>query len=367
MIDAGNSNLILFSSYIRTFLCIAYTVLALLSANAYPVAAAADHRLANMAEQVARQFLMEHGLPEDYDRLPYTLNHPAFSNYSGKYRELRIPSGGARPASSINLEQLPLHSLIVKAFYYRVKQPADCDLRNGRIAALLIDDRVGNAAERSLICPVEVRILHLNERGWRGHVYVASSTQESVWRPVHQGKKVSVTLRESQINTDTFEYDVPSIGDCANCHFGSEGILPIGLADENGVIWLSQSEAILAKPPAGDQNMDPESLARQYLEINCAHCHSREGLAASSALYLDAEQPLGLHLGLCKPVVASGSDFGVNAYAIQPGDAESSVIIQRMRSRAAGKKMPELGQSTVDHYGIQLVSDWIDSLDGGCQ
>ena len=37
-----------------------------------------------------------------------------------------------------------------------------------------------------------------------------------------------------------------------------------------------------------------------------------------------------------------------------------------MKSNDNGARMPELGRSLVREEGVQLIADWIASLEGGC-
>jgi hypothetical protein len=53
-------------------------------------------------------------------------------------------------------------------------------------------------------------------------------------------------------------------------------------------------------------------------------------------------------------------------YGIVPGQPDSSFLVYRMESDDPGVMMPELGRVIPHQEGIQLVRDWIASLEGNC-
>ena len=66
----------------------------------------------------------------------------------------------------------------------------------------------------------------------------------------------------------------------------------------------------------------------------------------------------------CNVVPLSG-DLGVaGARIIAPGSADQSVLIERANRRDS-YGMPPLGSTVVDAAGMQLLTDWVNSL-GAC-
>ena len=59
--------------------------------------------------------------------------------------------------------------------------------------------------------------------------------------------------------------------------------------------------------------------ARAYLDVNCAHCHNREGAASNSGLYLGLEESDPTAIGLFKRPVAAGRGRGGFEFVIEPG------------------------------------------------
>jgi hypothetical protein len=48
---------------------------------------------------------------------------------------------------------------------------------------------------------------------------------------------------------------------------------------------------------------------------------------------------------------------------VVPGQADKSILIHRMNSTEVGVAMPELGRSTVHQEGVELIRQWINSLE----
>ena len=143
-------------------------------------------------------------------------------------------------------------------------------------------------------------------------------------------------------------------------HWTALGLLtdaPASAEAPRNVAW--QGELPLAGAALDD-------AARAYLDINCAHCHSRTGPADTSGLYLEAHEPVGPHLGVCKLPIAAGRGTGDRRYDIVPGAAEESIITHRLASVQADVMMPELGRALQHEEGVALITAWIDAMSGGC-
>ncbi|MBD3648037.1 MAG: hypothetical protein HUJ31_11435, partial [Pseudomonadales bacterium] len=109
-----------------------------------------------------------------------------------------------------------------------------------------------------------------------------------------------------------------------------------------------------------------EVRARDYLDINCGHCHSPTGSADTSGLFLHAAETSLRRLGVCKPPIAAGRGSGGRSVSIWPGRPEASIMVYRMEATDPGTLMPELGRSLVHEEGVQLIAEWIRSLEGEC-
>ena len=58
----------------------------------------------------------------------------------------------------------------------------------------------------------------------------------------------------------------------------------------------------------------------------------------------------------------NAGDLGIaNAQLIAPGEAARSVVVSRV-NRTDANMMPPLARHTIDTAGVQLLTDWINSL-----
>ena len=116
-------------------------------------------------------------------------------------------------------------------------------------------------------------------------------------------------------------------------------------------------------PNAYDASAPLEQRARAYLDVNCAHCHNPAGPAHTSGLDLSWSQSDPALWGVRKRPVAAGRGSAGFEFAIDPGQPERSILLHRMQSTDPGVMMPELGRQLVDDRAVQLMRDWIASMD----
>ncbi|MBY5994178.1 parallel beta-helix domain-containing protein [Ferrimonas balearica] len=309
--------------------------------------------------------------------LPYDLNSALFTDYATKYRYVFVPGGQAAEYSDQEVFDFPVGSVLVKTF-------------------AMPDDTAtpGNENEEIL----ETRLLIHREAGWSALPYVwnAAKDEAGLAKPgsimnqsvVHQGETIE------------FDYVVPSINQCKQCHqfSGDDGIarfMPIGPKARylNGDYAYNDGSAnqlthwaghgILTGVPAdlatvqtvpafellgngdlsGATDAQVMDLAKGYLDINCAHCHRPEGNASNTGLKLEYWRPYAgneqAH-GECKSPVAYGG--GSLGFDIVPGDPESSIMHYRMASTDPGDRMPEIGRSLAHDAGVDLIREWITRL-----
>ena len=115
--------------------------------------------------------------------------------------------------------------------------------------------------------------------------------------------------------------------------------------------------ARFAAPDAGDATL--EVRARNYLGVNCAHCHTMYG-GGNSAMDFDWLVPRSEMRALGEP--PAHGDFGLpQARVIAPGAAARSVVIPRVSTRGPGQ-MPPVGTRVADPAGTRLLVEWIESL-----
>jgi len=317
---------------------------------------------------------------------PYDLNTPLFTDYAHKQRTIWMPAGvQARFRENAPLD-FPVGTVITKTFYYPRGQGANVVLELDRV-----DGWQPNGLDLENIRLMETRILVHRQTGWLALPYVWNEDQTEA-RLARAGDVQRLTMMDASGDELSFAYVVPNSNQCAGCHATNNttrDIQPIGPAARHlnrdydfpsGT--MNQLENLISRryldtwpgadiTPAASNYLDPESdldrRARDYLDINCAHCHNSVGAADTSGLLLEHDALTGANLGLCKLPIAAGSGTGGHRYDIVPGDPDQSIFIYRMNSTSPDIMMPELGRSLVHQEGVALIREWIASLDGNCE
>jgi len=323
---------------------------------------------------------------------PYDLNTALFSDYALKLRTVWIPDG-AGPALYHEREafEFPVGTVVTKTFYYpRAGAGFDRVSRDG--APMAHFD--GRALDLSAVRLIETRLLVRREAGWEAFPYVWDEAQREA-RLARAGAFIDLTLVSAGGGVERIDYMVPDVNQCAACHVtdASDGALRLigprarhvnsdfeyfeGAANQlerwmqDGLLSGAPDPDAAPRAPAWHEDVTLagarlDAAARAYLDINCAHCHSRTGPARTSGLYLEPWEPDGPNLGICKPPIAAGRGTGGRRYSIVPGDAHASILHLRMDSVQAAVMMPELGRSSIHREGAALIAAWIDAMSGGC-
>lgn len=283
-----------------------------------------------------------------------------FTDYALKTRFVHLPEGVKATITDDELN-LPKGTTLIKNFFY----PADFRTPEG---------------ERRII---ETRLMIHEETGWEAYPYIWNESQTDAFLKV-VGGEIKVKYVDVQGNDQVINYLVPNKNQCKSCHNKSEIMAPIGVKVQhlnneldfgNGrknqlAHWteLEKLEGFLGESahPAminyEDSSLLLNDRAMAYLDINCAHCHSAEGPASTSGLFLSYDQTDPMKLGINKTPVAAGFGAGKFKFDIVPGKADESIITHRMNSTQVGVAMPELGRTTIHEEGVELIREWINSL-----
>ena len=309
--------------------------------------------------------------------VPYELNMPLFSDYALKLRAIYIPEGESATYQENDAFDYPVGTLILKNFLL----PADMrePEKNQRL--------------------METRLLIRQEAGWEQWPYTWTEDASSA-KLDRAGEIIPVSFIDEAGETVEFTYLVPQKNQCAQCHElvdtqdeGARYITPIGpkarhlnrdvvtedgeknqlqfLADAGLLTGLpsldqvdrSATEATLADPSALSSEQLDES-ARDYLDINCAHCHNPQGVnGVSSQLFLNHDNTEDFNLGICKKPGSAGEGTGGFVYDILPGNADESILVYRTETQELGAIMPLLGRSLVHDEGVAVLRAWIDGME----
>ena len=333
--------------------------------------------------------------------IPYDMSTPLFTDYATKYRFVFVPDGEAATYSDHEVMEFPVGTVLVKTFS-------------------MPEDTANRGVNETNI---ETRLLVHRADGWTAIPYYWDSATDASY--IVTGKTIAVTIThdDNDPETDnslTFDYGVPQKNQCTNCH----AVVPVlsGPEDKRKSIFkpigpkarflntdydyaggtenqLTHWEAAgiltgapldktsIAAAPVFKDTTDISALstenlntmARGYLDINCAHCH-RDGLTIPESNYAGAAGDSGLtvefnrdfdtesgRFGVCKTAVAGGypaDDGGYNQYPrdVIPEHADRSYLLYRMNTNDGRHKMPELGRASIHTEGVALIRAWINSL-----
>ena len=293
---------------------------------------------------------------------PYTVTSPLFSDYTAKYRFIRLPPGARITYSPRGVWRLPVGTVLVKTFAY------------------LNDARDGSRGQRLL----ETRVLIKTAEGFIPHTYVWNDAQTEAIRRV-AGVNLDTVWIDSSGATRNHVYTVPNTNQCLTCH-GQQGMTDtLGLrneqidrarADGTG----NQIDDMVARgmfdvtpPPAAmrtrfvdprDESQALEERARSYLHGNCAHCHNPNdrSMARSSGLNLDISETSPVNLGVCRRPNSAGRGTGGRFFDVVPGHADQSVMVFRMETTDSELRMPQVGTNLPAAFGVEIVSRWINAM-----
>jgi uncharacterized repeat protein (TIGR03806 family) len=294
--------------------------------------------------------------------IPYDLNSPLFSDYTEKFRFVKLPPGTSAEYREDEAFEFPVGTIIAKTFAY----PHDArDPSQGRRL-------------------LETRILKREADGWVGIPYIWNAEQTEATRQV-AGDLVDVTWIDAHGNEQSNNYIIPNANQCKGCHKQGDDLEPLGpkarhlnkdftYSDgiENQLAHWTRLGALKGAPNPKDAPRvavwdDPHSgsldeRARAWLEINCAHCHNPIGPARNSGLDLRVAQTEPRKFGVFKTAVAAGRGSGGFDFDIVPGHPEQSIFVFRLTSTDPGIMMPELGKRMVHAEGVELIREWIAAM-----
>lgn len=308
-------------------------------------------------------------LSYNQDVVPYDLNAPLFSDYAIKDRALWIPPGTSITYDPLNAFDFPIGSAIIKTFSFApdLRQPA-------------IDRRV-----------IETRVMVRYPHGWQTFPYVWRSDGSDADYFV-RGKVETLDFIDPLGASRQASYLVPQKNQCISCHEvaldGSQRLTtiigpkarhlnrPRPGGTENQLRHWADLGILTGLPPlmevpsatplstagstVGWSYAEVSRAARDYLDINCAHCHNPRAVqGVTSQLYLNADNTDEFRLGICKEPGSAGSGAGGRRFDVVPGAPDASILVYRIESERAGEMMPLLGRSLADTFGTRIIRGWI--------
>ena len=294
-------------------------------------------------------------IPAD-EVLPYQLQSELFSDYTYKQRFVYVP-----PAMKVEHEKnkvfmFPVGSVLIKTFSYQ------------------------NTMSELSPQLLETRLLIHSEGGWKAVSYIWNEDQSEAYLSL-VGGTIQTSFSDEYGNIRSVRYRAPNKNQCKECHQINASLTPIGpkarnmnltlsyddepqnqLAKWHDLGWIDQDIDFMKMINYSSLNEDIEDRARAYLEINCAHCHIPGGAADTTGLYLMLEETNKKSLGFYKKPVAAGKASFNLKYSIVPKKPNQSILLRRMESMDPGIMMPESGRALKHVEGIEVISEWINSL-----
>ena len=292
----------------------------------------------------------------------YDLSATLFTDYADKDRFIFLPPGEKMNYDTSNVFDFPTGTLISKTFSLNLKSPD------------------GKTVSRQ----IETRLLYKDATGlWNAREYVWNG---SVARITYGGQVTRFrTFPDSFAKAGLdVDYQIPNVRQCASCHSIGDALQPIGPKARflNRAFAGGGANQLETWATAGILNGLPARLSdvphavdwadtsaalservRSYLDINCAHCHSLNGSARNTGLFLgfDIAQNSRAY-GICKTPVAAGIGSGGRSYDIQPGNVAASVLPYRISQSHLAVKMPQLGRSVTHVEAKAFLETWIAGL-----
>ena len=284
--------------------------------------------------------------------IPYELITALFSDYADKDRFVYIPKGKMADFNDDNVFDFPIGAALIKTFSY--------------------------AQEDGSKLLLETRLLLNKETGWDALTYVWNADDKDAYLALG-GKTIDVYDAITPSSSSYIRYRVPNKNQCKECHLKNDLVQPIGPKPRNlNKIIMSHGNqvnqlkdwALNGLIPennysnnsivnAFNSSNDIDDRARAYLDINCGHCHTPDGSASSSGLYLSIDDN---DIGIYKKPVAAGRGSGGVSYSIVPGKPEESILLFRMLSNEPDIMMPESGRSLMHDEAISLIQKWISEM-----
>lgn len=296
-----------------------------------------------------------------YGVIPYQPASSLFTDYALKKRFIWLPKNTkATYNSDSTILELPVGAVLIKSFYYDHVQPS-------------------NTTQI-----IETRILIKKETGWIVAEYVWNDEQTEATLQL-LGSTKTISWLDATNTVKTVDYQIPSETNCYTCHTVNNITRPIGIKPQNlnnnysypegsrnqldklisfGYLENNLPSTIVSTVNYEDTTQPLNLRMRSYFDINCAHCHQEGGYGAFYVMRFAFNQTTNpANLGIC--VTASHMAPGNPATIIvKPHDINRSLLFYRVSTNDMNYRMPFLGRTIRDEEGIQLITDWINSLTG---
>ncbi|MCM8537056.1 MAG: PQQ-dependent sugar dehydrogenase [Lentisphaeraceae bacterium] len=234
----------------------------------------------------------------------------------------------------------------------------------------------GNPASKKR---VETRFLVKTEEGAYGLAYQWNDSETEATLVPSEGASIEYEIDIDGVPT-LKTWNIPGRSDCMQCHlstssyalsfntkqlnkaydiFGKNQNILTGLYEEGYLDENPGNPDNLQKLyPADDTTATLDQKVRSYLDVNCSYCHQEGGPTPAEFSAL-VDKSLA-ESGFLEAPLNNGGDN--SRRLILPGNPDKSVILSRMQASDGFPRMPPIATSELDHGSIDLVRDWILSL-----
>lgn len=301
-------------------------------------------------------------LTPSYGVIPYKPTSELFSEYALKKRFIWLPSGTkATYNGDGNILNLPVGAALIKVFYYDNVQP-------------------NNTTQI-----IETRIMIRKQLGWIFAEYIWNPQQTEAFLETDQTTR-TISWKDENNIIQTVDYKTPIVdADCFRCHGNVTSFKnnPIGIKPQNlnsnysynegsknqlskliefGYLENNLPSTIVSTVNYKDASLPINLRVRSYFDANCAHCHINDGDASHLALrfaFNETTDPVKMGVG----VNAEHFVPGFTGRIVVPNNINQSILYYRVNTHTdTFYIMPPLGRSVTHNEGVQLISDWINSL-----
>ncbi|MBA3985053.1 MAG: hypothetical protein H0X63_00375 [Flavobacteriales bacterium] len=301
--------------------------------------------------------------------LPYELITPLFTDYALKKRFVWMPNGQkATYTSDSEIFNFPTGTVLIKNFYYN------------------------NVLPNNTTRIIETRLLIKKANEWIFAEYIWNEAQTEATLDVSgNGGFLEIEWLQNG-EPKSVNYRIPSQFECLTCHKQQVNAIPIGPKPQNinsifnyedgsqnqlskwesmGYLNSNYPSSIQTTVNWEDTSQPLELRVRSYFDVNCAHCHMDLGHCDYRPIRLafnESSDPT--NLGVCVEPEDDITPFlnGENpTHIVFPGDIQKSVTYFRLNTQEENVKMPLIGRSLIHEEGVDLLINWINSLQSSCE
>lgn len=311
---------------------------------------------------VAPRFLSETGLYADAAALTidarnrlFSPQYPLWSDGATKRRWVRLPAGSTIDVTDLSRWELPVGTKFWKEFSFKGRKVETRFLWQTARDKWIFASYAWNDAQTEAELASDAGIANVAE--------IESGKQHSIpsvseCRSCHDSRRTETLGFDAlQLSTDRDPnalHAEPLTGDMLTLRT---------LVDEN--LISPQRPELIANPPRIQAASADARAALGYLSTNCGSCHNRDSSIAS--LGLDLKHPAAARSECTAAITTTVGQRGhwvvpgaeVESRVINPGHAESSALVRRLKSRRPISQMPPIGTVIADRQAVDLITSWV--------